>query len=253
MMSLYEALQGRGYAFRQHLEEEGWTRRKLTVVDLDDSQRVALERNGLDGLRAALESQGLWSFPALDIERPLPIQPDVVLAEDGRPMATVVAPASECVPRQMAQEFIDAVQEQFGLKLILLDDREAELSLIQSQHIILFGGSHENRFAMDVAMRYQTLFVDAAVPGDTPPALLPPRPRGGRRAGGEPKGWSLGPPRGRGGLGRHDPCWAGRFRFQYRTGHRRAIVSPGGDGVPTPEHGPRRSSRPAAPHPLHHS
>ena len=36
-MSLYEALVQRGYCFREHLGEDGWTRRKLTVVDLDDA------------------------------------------------------------------------------------------------------------------------------------------------------------------------------------------------------------------------
>jgi len=88
-MSLHEVLQRRGYPFRQHLEEEGWTRRKLTVVDLDDAQRVALEREGVRGLREVMEEQGLWSFPAVDIENPLPVQPDLILVQKGRPSATV--------------------------------------------------------------------------------------------------------------------------------------------------------------------
>lgn len=36
-MFLYKALVQRGYCFRQHLEEEGWTGGKLAVVDLDDA------------------------------------------------------------------------------------------------------------------------------------------------------------------------------------------------------------------------
>ena len=163
---LYEALQQRGYSFRQHIHEEGWTRRKLTVVDLDDSQRVALENGGVDGLKQILAKQGLWSFPALDIEELLPIQPGLVLAQRGRPTATVVVPGIMGLLNQMAHEFINAIQQKFNVKLNLLDDSKADLSLLQSQHVIVFGGSHENRFAMDMALRYQGCFVDANVPGD---------------------------------------------------------------------------------------
>ncbi len=140
---LYEALQRRGYAFRQHLEEEGWTRRKLTVIDLDDSQRSGLARGGVDGLKRVLDAQGLWSFPALDIEEPLPVQSGVVLAEGGQAAATIVAP-NNGTSRQMAHEFIDTLWEQFGLKLTLLDEEQADLGLLQSQHIVLFGGSHDS-------------------------------------------------------------------------------------------------------------
>jgi len=165
-MSLYEVLQKRGYSFRQHLEEEGWTRRKLTVVDLDDSQRNALERGGVSGLKKILDEQGLWSFPALDIESPLAIQPNVILSQGGNPTAIVVAPASDGVTKQMASDFIDAVRQQFGVRLNLMEDDAASLDLLQSQHVVVFGGSHENRFAMDIALRYQACFVDATVPGD---------------------------------------------------------------------------------------
>ena len=165
-MSLYEALQRRGYSFRQHLEEEGWTRRKLTVVDLDDPQRDALEHGGVNGLRQILDEQDLWSFPALDIEKPLSIQSDVVLAQSGHPTAIVVAPGSQGPANLMAREFIHNINQQFGVKLTLLEDSGADLDLLRSQDIIVFGGSHENQFAMDMALRYQACFVDATVPGD---------------------------------------------------------------------------------------
>jgi len=165
-MPLNEVLRQYGYCFRQHLEEEGWTRRKLTVVDLDDSQRAALERGGVNGLRQILDRQGLWSFPALDIEEPLAVQPNVILAQSGHSNTVVVAPASEGVASQIAREFINAVHQQFGVKLTLLEDDTADLSLLRSQHVILLGGSHENQFAMDMALRYQACFVDATVPGD---------------------------------------------------------------------------------------
>ena len=165
-MSLYEVLKLRGYSFRQHLEEEGWTRRKLTVVGLDDSQRSALERGGVNGLKQVLDRQGLWSFPALDIEKPLTVQPDVVLAQDGHSTAVVVAPHSAGVAKELAREFVDAVHQQFHVRLSLLEDSVANLDLLKSQNVIVFGGSHENQFAMDMSLRYQACFVDATVPGD---------------------------------------------------------------------------------------
>ena len=162
-MSLFETLQRRGYTFRQHLEEAGWTRRKLTVVDLDETQRSALERGGVPALRQALEAQGLWSFPAMDIEVPLPVRPDIILSRGGVPSATVVAPGPL---HSAAQELVDAIYERSGLRLPLSDGDRTDLNLLQSQHVILFGGAHESRFAMDMALRYQTGFVDATVPGD---------------------------------------------------------------------------------------
>ena len=71
-MSLHEVLRRRGYAFRQHLEEVGWTVRKPTVVDLSGEQQSALDERGSTGLQAVLERDGLWSFPATDITAPLP-------------------------------------------------------------------------------------------------------------------------------------------------------------------------------------
>src|SRR5690349_16650045 len=91
---LIEALRRRGYPIRRHLDEEGWTRRKLTVVDLADDQRTALREGGSEALRAALQAQGAWTFPALDIEQPLPRRADLILAVQGAPVAAVVAPGA---------------------------------------------------------------------------------------------------------------------------------------------------------------
>ncbi|MSS71767.1 MAG: hypothetical protein EXS64_09790 [Candidatus Latescibacteria bacterium] len=165
-MSLSAALERRGYSFRQHLEEEGWTRRKPTAVDLDGPQRVAFERGGIEGLKAVLAEQGLWTFPAMDIEKPLPIRADLILVRDGRPTATVVAPGSSGSLRQMACELIEAVRQRSGVTLDLQDGDRAGLALLASQSVVLFGGSHEGRFAMDLAMRYQAGFVDATTPGE---------------------------------------------------------------------------------------
>ena len=87
-MVLHDALRRRGYTFRRHLEEEGWTRRTLTVVDLTDAQRSALMEGGEEGLRGAVERDGVWTFPAMDIEAPLPAVREIVLADGGRTQAT---------------------------------------------------------------------------------------------------------------------------------------------------------------------
>ena len=164
-MSLLDVLRERGYQFRQHLEEESWTARKLTVVDLDDSQRRALESGGMAGLKQKLDGDDLWPFPAMDIVEPLRSQADLVLAEGTRPVSVLVAPGTGRL-RDLALAVAEEVQQRFGVQLQVTDDREADLSLLASQHVILVGGSHENRLAMDLALRYQTGFVDATVPGD---------------------------------------------------------------------------------------
>ena len=81
---------------------------------------------------------------------------------------------TECVPLVVASEqtrsvtraFVDAIAESYGHELPLIDDEDASLDLLSSGHIILFGGSHKSRFAMELALRYQTCSVDATVPGD---------------------------------------------------------------------------------------
>ena len=165
-MSLYEVLQQRGYAFRQHLEEEGWGKRKLTVVDLDRAQREALAQGGVAGLGEALDRQGTWSFPAIDIEAPLPVRQDLVLTWGGRPAATVIAPEGDRGLARMAQDLVGAVEKRFGVALPLVGEGEAGLALLQSQDGVVFGGSHENRFAMEMALGYQECFVDGSVPGE---------------------------------------------------------------------------------------
>ena len=165
-MSLSKTLERRGYAFRQHLEEIGWTRRKLTAVDLDDAHRAALAQGGIEGLQKALAAQGSWTFPATDIAQPLPVRADLIVSEAGRPAATVVAPAAEGASRRMARALVEAVQGRFGIALDLRDGDRAGLELLRTGHVVLFGGSHESRFGMDLALRYQTGFVDATTPGE---------------------------------------------------------------------------------------
>lgn len=171
-MSLYDAMKRRGYTFRQHLEEEGWGWHKPTVVDLDMVQRDELQRAGIDGLKAQLDSciyrpaWGLWTFPCYDISQPLPRRSDLVLARDGRATAAVVAPASDRDLRGMADDFIKSVAELHGVDLPLVDADTATLADLAGRDLVLFGGSHRNRVALDLALRHRTFFADATVPGD---------------------------------------------------------------------------------------
>jgi hypothetical protein len=161
-MILVNALEEHGYTFRQHLEEEGWTARKLTVIDLDAEQREALEEKGTDGLRTLLNAQETWAFPSLEITSALPRITHSAITEGDQTKATVVAADPQL---NMARAFIREVADRFGPTLPLIRDEEATLDLLQSGHIILFGGSHQSQLAMALAMRYQTCFIDAAVPG----------------------------------------------------------------------------------------
>ena len=164
-MALYDALTRQGYPFRQHLIEAGWTVRKLTVVDLTDAQQEALNSGGVEELEGALAVDGLWSFPSTQIAAALPRQNAVLLAAGGTPQAVVVAPP-EGTARALADRFVAQIEERFDLRLDIVDADTCDHTVLATQDVVLFGGSHENRCAMKMALRYQTLFVDAAVPGD---------------------------------------------------------------------------------------
>lgn len=165
-MTLHDVLARRGYQIRQHLEEEGWTRRKLTVVDLDAQQRQALVEGGPARLKETLAAQGRWSFPALDIEEPLPRSRDVTLWESGRARAAIVAPAGDGRLKALAQALAAKIADRHGVRLPLIEDAGSEVDLLDAGHLIVVGGSHENRLALKLALRCHTFFVDASAPGD---------------------------------------------------------------------------------------
>jgi len=165
-MKLSDAMKAREYLFRQHLEEEGWTARKLTVVDLEKEQLEGLEAGGIEGLRRILEEQGKWTFPAFDIEELSPIEAEVSLTRDGVVCATVVVPDGDAELERLGRELVERIEEGFGVRLPLCGDGEVELASLGSQHLIVVGGAHQNRLAMELALRSQTGFVDATVPGD---------------------------------------------------------------------------------------
>ena len=164
-MSLYEAMKRRGYAFRQHLEEAGWTARKLTVVDLSEEQRDAFGRGGTAALKSVLERDGLWSFPAMDIEAPLSAMREIVLSDRDRLTARVAAPKGVPALWEMAERFVREVTRRFGISLDLVNDADLSHEVLADGHLILFGGGHDSALARNLALRYQTFFVDAAIPG----------------------------------------------------------------------------------------
>ncbi len=171
-MSLYEALKKRGYTFRQHLEEEDWGLRKLTVVDLDIMLRDGLERHGIAGLKAALDerihrpARGLWTFPCFDIREPLPRKPDMTLAHENQPVAAVVAPKANAALWTMAGAWVKLVAGLHNVHLSLLDADAVALEETDGRDLVLFGGSHQNRLALALALRHRTFFADAGVPGE---------------------------------------------------------------------------------------
>lgn len=161
-MDLHQILTRKGLKFRQHLEEEGWGIRALTVIDLTDAQAAALAKGGPHALREQLAGEGKWSFPATEIETGVAPRSDLVLAEGAKAQAVVVAPASQM---PLAETFLKTIEARSGARLRLVPDDEADLSLLENHDAVLFGGSHESRFALDMALRYQSAFLDASVPG----------------------------------------------------------------------------------------
>lgn len=171
-MDLHEVLKKRGYEFRQHIEEEGWGWRKPTVIDLDMIQQDALKWGGVPGLQKAVDEQlyrpawGLFTFPSLDIQEPLPRNPNLLLARNGISTASIIAPMTNPGLWELAFKFADMLKIRHGIELPILDELEASPELLEKQHLIIFGGSHQNRLALDFALRYRTFFIDASVPGD---------------------------------------------------------------------------------------
>lgn len=171
-MNLHEVLNKRGYSFRQHVEEEGWGWRKPTVIDLDMVQKDALKYGGVPGLQKAIDGQfyrpswGLFTFPSMDIQEPLPRRPDLLLGRNGEANASAIAPRKNPELWSMACEFADRLKERHGIELPLLDESDAKPELLEKQHLIVFGGSHQNSLALEFALRLRTFFIDASVPGD---------------------------------------------------------------------------------------
>ena len=163
--SLSQILQARGYPIRQHLDEEGWTLRKRTVVDLDTELEEACKTGGENGLRQVLAARGQFSFPALDIEAPLPRQSHLVLAGGGGMETAIAAPPGHEGLWDLAGRLAAAFAQRWGRTLPILEAAEGQLAEVARRPLILLGGAHQSRLALALAMRYQTCFLDNAWPG----------------------------------------------------------------------------------------
>lgn len=169
---LLDFMEKRGYSFRLHLEEEGWTWFEPTVVDLPRNFMDELHYGGIEGLRKALEQRlyrppsGLWLFPSPEIEAPLPRRTNLVLARGTESSAAVVAPSGASDLGDLARAWVAAIEQRFGVALPLVDDTTVTFDALASRDLVVFGGSHQNRLALELAQRGRNLFVDAAVPGD---------------------------------------------------------------------------------------
>lgn len=157
MTNLPELLAQRGYRFRQHLDEKVWTDRALTVVDLSPEQQQALKTGGLDGLEKAVVQEGRFLFPATDIRQPQKIRASLDLSR------TRIASPEKYLP--LARQVARIIKAKCGMELKLLDDSGSLSGLLADSDLILIGGSHDSRLACDLALRYQTGFIDGAVPG----------------------------------------------------------------------------------------
>lgn len=159
-MTITEAVAKKGYTFRQHLEEQGWGMRALTVVDLSADQEAALRQRGAAGLQEELRKTGQYSFPATDITAVPAIRNWISL--DARAMPLVVT-ADELA--EVAAKTIARIKGVTGVELKVVADGDADLGMLQHSDVILFGGAHQSKFGRDFALRYQTAAFDGVVPG----------------------------------------------------------------------------------------
>lgn len=164
-MLLDDFMKSGGYRFRRHLREEIWTKRKLTVVDLDRSGRAVLDSEGPRGLARRLEAEGSWTFPAVDIERVDPGQGEVPLFEGGKPVSAFVVPAAPGASSELAQALSAEISRRWKFEIPVLPDHRAGFGRMGGRNLVVFGGAHENGYARELALRAQNGFVDARVPG----------------------------------------------------------------------------------------
>ena len=155
MSQMLDKLRERGYAVRQHLPEESWTRRKRTVVDLDDRQRSLLETEGPASLVAALEAEDSWTFPAFDIDAPAPRAAGVDLVRERRVVACVVVASGDPELADLAAGLVSEVSHRHGIDLPIRSDGEIERSALGKQPLVLVGGSDRNRLSLAFALHYQ--------------------------------------------------------------------------------------------------
>lgn len=168
-MYLPDVMKKLGYNFRFHQEELGWF--CVNVVDMDPVMADALKYHGLEGLREELGERlyrppwGVWTFPCFDIEEPVPARPDIELAVAGKAVATIVVPRDDQPLADFAETWRNGLKERFGAELPVVKDDEATVELLDEGDVVVFGGSRQNRFALDLALRYRTFFIDAEFPG----------------------------------------------------------------------------------------
>jgi len=81
-------------------------------------------------------------------------------------VAEVCAPSDDATLSQMARDFIAAARDRHGVELRLLDDDAVQPERVEQCPLVIFGGSHQNRLALNLALRHQTLTMDASIPGE---------------------------------------------------------------------------------------
>lgn len=161
-----------GYPLRKYIGyDELWTQRLLTVVDLSPRERRLFNQRGAEALNQHLIKDKQWLFPAVEIGVPLQYLRDTILADEDGAKAVVVAPR-EGYLRQTAERLIQEIKRRCGVELPLWSDNACSLDMLKRFSVILVGGSHENRFSRDIALRYLCGVVDALIPGPGGHALI---------------------------------------------------------------------------------
>ncbi|MFA5864080.1 MAG: hypothetical protein WC975_05265 [Phycisphaerae bacterium] len=163
LMDLFDR---RGYRVRKHVTEASWDKRKLTVVDLNEKERGLLERGGVELLSRYLSRENQWPFPPLEIREIIPVRRDTDFSTDAEKPTVVLAPCMQPALKKAAAYFVREVKNRFGITLSLRDQEDTDITIFKTRHAILFGGSHQSRLALDLALRYLYGIADSVIPGD---------------------------------------------------------------------------------------
>lgn len=153
-----------GYKIRKHIQEIGWDKRKLTVIDLNAEETEFLNNNGPEEFEKRLNGEECFIFPALEITKPLNLTMQTYLADASGNKAIIVIPKDCPHLEQAAKQLSGKISEQYKIKLEMLYDKDITYDQLSSANSIVFGGAHENLIAKQLSYRAYG-FIDATIPG----------------------------------------------------------------------------------------
>jgi hypothetical protein len=138
---------------RKHTgKHPSWTAREPTVIDLDETERALLERDGDEVLDRHLRAQGQFPVPALDIHSLKPLHLPTELSHGDSPTVRIFVPAQGDLC-EAAGAICEMLQKHGAPPPPVFDADEFDLLDLSASHAIVLGGAHENVAAALLADR----------------------------------------------------------------------------------------------------